>query len=203
VAPAPDAGIPAGLAVVAVALQGSAGVHDDVLFSAHMVQHLLLIMAAPPLLVFGRPVTLLWAKMSEVYSSTLDISFDVRGGLLIWQIHHWAALLFAASISVHLLRVFFTGAFRKPREINWIMGTVMFALAAFEGFAGYSLPDDLLSGTGIRIADGIVLSIPVVGTYLSFFVFGGQFPGEHVIPTFTSSTSCWCRGCCRTGTSAS
>jgi len=121
-------------------------------------------------------------RMSEAYASTLDISFDVRGGLLMRQIHHWAALFFVAAISVHLLRVFFTGAFRKPRETNWIIGVGLLTLALLEGFAGYSLPDDLLSGTGLRIANGIMLSIPVVGTYVSFFVFGGEFPGTDFIP---------------------
>ncbi len=121
-------------------------------------------------------------KMSEAFASTLDISFDVRGGLLMRQIHHWAALFFVAAISVHLLRIFFTGAFRKPRETNWIIGVGLLTLALLEGFAGYSLPDDLLSGTGLRIAQGIMLSLPVVGTYLSFFVFGGEFPGTDFIP---------------------
>ncbi len=130
----------------------------------------------------GSYVKLDGVQMSEAYASTLNISFDVRGGLLMRQIHHWAALLFVGAIGLHALRLFFTGAFRKPREINWVIGTAMFALAAVEGFAGYSLPDDLLSGTGARIADGIMLSIPVVGTYISFFVFGGQYPGEHFIP---------------------
>jgi ubiquinol-cytochrome c reductase cytochrome b subunit len=122
------------------------------------------------------------ARVSEAYASTVRISFDVRGGLLVRQIHHWAALLFAAAICVHLMRIFFTGAFRRPRELNWVIGTTMFALALAEGFAGYSLPDDLLSGTGLRIAQGIMLSIPIVGTYVSFFVFGGVFPGEDFIP---------------------
>lgn len=117
-------------------------------------------------------------KMSEAYASTLHISFDVRGGLLVRQIHHWAALVFVASICLHILRIFFSGAFRKPREINWVIGTTLFALACVEGFAGYSLPDDLLSGTGIRIAEGIMLSVPIIGTYISFFFFGGQFPGD-------------------------
>lgn len=121
-------------------------------------------------------------QMSEAYASTLDISFDIRGGLLMRQIHHWAALFFVAAISVHLLRIFFTGAFRKPRETNWIIGVGLLTLALLEGFAGYSLPDDLLSGTGLRIAQGIMLSIPVVGTYVSFFVFGGEFPGTDFIP---------------------
>ncbi len=119
--------------------------------------------------------------MSEAYATTLDISFDVQGGLLMRQIHHWAALFFVGAISVHLLRVFFTGAFRKPREINWVIGVGLLTLALLEGFAGYSLPDDLLSGTGLRIAEGIMLSIPLVGTWLSFLVFGGEFPGNDFI----------------------
>jgi len=120
--------------------------------------------------------------MSEAYASTVNISFDVRGGLLMRQIHHWAAILFVSAIVCHLLRVFFTGAFRKPREFNWIIGVVMFTLAFTEGLFGYSLPDDLLSGTGLRILEGVLLSIPIVGTYLSFFLFGGQFPGHDIIP---------------------
>jgi ubiquinol-cytochrome c reductase cytochrome b subunit len=120
--------------------------------------------------------------VSEAYASTLSLSFDIRGGLLMRQIHHWAALIFVAAIIVHMFRVFFTGAFRKPRELNWVIGSVLALLAVFEGFAGYSLPDDLLSGNGLRIAEGIVLGVPVVGSYVSFFLFGGQFPGEIFIP---------------------
>ena len=94
------------------------------------------------------------------------------------QMHHWAAMLFVASMMIHLLRVFFTGAFRKPRELNWVIGCLLLLLGTLEGFTGYSLPDDLLSGTGIRAADGFMKSMPVVGTYMSFFLFGGEFPGD-------------------------
>ncbi|MCI3276759.1 cytochrome bc1 complex cytochrome b subunit [Streptomyces cylindrosporus] len=121
-------------------------------------------------------------RMSEAFDSTLHISFDVRGGLLIRQMHHWAALVFIGAIGLHLLRIFFTGAFRRPREMNWVIGVTLFVIALAEGFAGYSLPDDLLSGTGLRIAQGIMLSIPVVGTYVAMFVFGGQFPGHDIVP---------------------
>jgi ubiquinol-cytochrome c reductase cytochrome b subunit len=120
--------------------------------------------------------------MSEAYASTLNISFDVRGGLLMRQIHHWGADLFVAAILAHMLRIFFTGAYRKPRETNWLIGIVMFTLAFTEGLFGYSLPDDLLSGTGLRILEGVLLSVPVVGTYLTFFLFGGAFPGNDIIP---------------------
>ncbi len=120
--------------------------------------------------------------MSEAFASTLDISFDVRGGLLMRQIHHWAAMLFIAAMTVHMLRVFFTGAFRKPRELNWLLGTILLQLGLIEGFTGYSLPDDLLSGTGLRFVEGLIRSLPVVGTYVSFFTFGGEFPGDAIIP---------------------
>ncbi|MFP3990811.1 cytochrome bc complex cytochrome b subunit [Streptomyces sp. E11-3] len=124
--------------------------------------------------------------MSEAYASTLDISFEVRGGLLIRQIHHWAALIFLAAMFVHMMRVFFTGAFRKPREINWLFGFLLFVLGMFTGFTGYSLPDDLLSGTGVRFTQGAILSMPVVGTYISMFLFGGEFPGGDMIARFYS-----------------
>ena len=120
--------------------------------------------------------------MSAAYASTLHISFEVRGGMLMRQIHHWAALIFMAAIVVHLMRVYFTGAFRKPREFNWIIGVGLLTLGIVEGFLGYSLPDDLLSGTGIRIAEAIIQALPVVGTYLAYFAFDGAFPGEAFIP---------------------
>ena len=119
--------------------------------------------------------------MTRAYESTIDISFDVRGGLLIRQIHHWAALVFVTGMLVHMMRVFFTGAFRKPREINWVFGWSLLMLGIITGLTGYSLPDDLLSGTGLRFAHGAILSIPIVGTYVAFFLFGGEFPGEDFI----------------------
>ncbi|MGI5337468.1 cytochrome b [Streptomyces sp. CA-181903] len=134
----------------------------------------------------GSYVPLQGQRMSEAFSSTMHISFDVRGGLLIRQIHHWAALIFLAGMFVHMMRVFFTGAFRKPREINWLFGFLLFFLGMFTGFTGYSLPDDLLSGTGVRFVDGAILSVPVIGTYLSMFVFGGEFPGGDFVARFYS-----------------
>jgi ubiquinol-cytochrome c reductase cytochrome b subunit len=122
-------------------------------------------------------------QMSKAYETTLNISFEVRGGLFVRQIHHWAALLFAASIMVHLARIFFTGAFRRPREANWVIGSILLILAMFEGYFGYSLPDDLLSGTGLRAAfSSITLGMPVIGTWLHWLLFGGDFPGQIIIP---------------------
>ncbi|HYG92659.1 MAG TPA: cytochrome b N-terminal domain-containing protein [Nocardioides sp.] len=122
--------------------------------------------------------------MSAAFASTLDISFDVRGGLLMRQMHHWAAMIFIAAMMIHLLRVYFTGAFRKPREVNWVIGCLLLLIGTIEGFTGYSLPDDLLSGTGVRAADGFMKASPVIGSYMSFLLFGGEFPGGEIIPRF-------------------
>jgi ubiquinol-cytochrome c reductase cytochrome b subunit len=129
----------------------------------------------------GSYVPLKGVEMSAAMASTLDISFDIRGGLLVRQIHHWAALLFIAAMGLHMLRVFFTGTYRKPRELNWMIGFVLFILGMAEGFTGYSLPDDLLSGNGLRIIEGMVMGIPVIGTWISFLLFGGEFPGTAIV----------------------
>ncbi|WP_411138906.1 cytochrome b [Streptomyces sp. C10] len=132
----------------------------------------------------GSYVPMQGIRMTQAFESTLEISFDVRGGLLIRQIHHWAALVFLAAMMVHMMRVFFTGAFRKPREVNWLFGFLLLVLGMFTGFTGYSLPDDLLSGTGVRFIEGVILAMPLVGSYLQFFIFGGEFPGHDIIPRF-------------------
>ncbi len=129
----------------------------------------------------GSYVPLQGVTMTEAYRSTVDLSFDVRAGLVMRQMHHWAALVFVAAIVVHMMRVFFTGAFRRPRELNWIVGVTLLILAIFNGFAGYSLVDDQLSGTGLRIAHSVTLSIPLAGTWLASLIFGGEFPGPDII----------------------
>ena len=129
----------------------------------------------------GAYIPMRGVEMSAAMDSALRISFDIRGGLLVRQIHHWAALVFVAGIGVHMLRVFFTGAFRKPRELNWVIGFILFILAMAEGFTGYSLPDDLLSGNGLRIIDGMIKGIPLIGTWTSFLLFGGEFPGTQIV----------------------
>jgi ubiquinol-cytochrome c reductase cytochrome b subunit len=129
----------------------------------------------------GSYAALRGTHMSQAYESTIRLSFDVRAGLVMRQIHHWAALVFIAAIVLHLCRIFFTGAFRRPREINWLVGVTLLVLAIFNGFAGYSLPDDLLSGTGLRIAYSIALAIPIVGTWIAFLLFGGEFPAHDIL----------------------
>lgn len=119
--------------------------------------------------------------MSDAYSSVLDLSWNVRAGLLVRQVHHWAALVFVAALIIHLMRMFFTGAYRRPRRINWLIGLSLLLLVGFNGLMGYSLPDDLLSGTGLRIAFSITESIPFIGPTMASVLFGGDFPTTGII----------------------
>jgi quinol---cytochrome-c reductase cytochrome b subunit len=116
-------------------------------------------------------------SVSKAYDSAMNLSFDVKGGLLMRQTHHWAALVFVAAITLHLMRIFFTGAFRKPRDVNYYVGLTMLILVIVEGYAGYSLLDDLLSGMGLAIGNAVALSFPIFGADLSNLVWDGQFPG--------------------------
>jgi ubiquinol-cytochrome c reductase cytochrome b subunit len=120
-------------------------------------------------------------QMTPAYRSAVDLSLDVPGGLLMRQTHHWAALVFIVAIVIHLMRIFFTGAFRKPRDVNYAIGVMMLALGIFEGFAGYSLPDDLLSGMGLVIAYATALAIPLLGGAIAVLLWGGEFPGSGVV----------------------
>ncbi|HEY6487312.1 MAG TPA: cytochrome bc complex cytochrome b subunit [Candidatus Cybelea sp.] len=169
---------------------------DDRLGTAHFVRHALRkafpdhwsfmlgeinLYAFIVLVATGTFLALFFAP-DRAYESTIALSFKVNGGLLIRQVHHWTALIFVAGIAVHMGRVFFTGAFRKPREINWVLGVLLFWIAMLAGFTGYSLPDDLLSGTGMRIFVSVALAIPVIGTWLTFFLLGGNYPSEQLLP---------------------
>lgn len=126
----------------------------------------------------GSFATLRGQQMTEAYRSVLDISFHVRMGLMMRQVHHWAAEVFIGAIVVHCCRVFFTSAYRRPRELNWCIGVTMLWLAIANGYLGYSMLDDALAGSGVRIGYSICESIPFVGSYLATFIWGGQFPGK-------------------------
>ncbi|HEY7131965.1 MAG TPA: cytochrome bc complex cytochrome b subunit [Candidatus Limnocylindrales bacterium] len=121
------------------------------------------------------------AEVSAAFDSVMRLSFEVRAGLLMRQIHHWTAVVFVAAIVIHVCRIVFTGAFRRPREINWLVGVSLLLMALAAGLTGYSLPDDLLSGTGLRITDAVATAIPFIGPWLAYLIFGGEFPSVELI----------------------
>jgi ubiquinol-cytochrome c reductase cytochrome b subunit len=131
--------------------------------------------------VYGGPFAPLRGhEVTAAYDSALGLSFEVPAGLLMRQTHHWAADVFVVAIVLHMIRIFFTGAFRKPRELNYVVGVTMLGLAVFEGFLGYSLIDDLLSGMGLAIAYGVAMSLPLIGGDVAHLIWGGEFPGEVI-----------------------
>jgi ubiquinol-cytochrome c reductase cytochrome b subunit len=141
--------------------------------------------SSAPVTYHGTYTPLRDVTMSKAFRSTLAISFDVRGGLLVRQVHHWAALLLPASLIVQTLVTFFTGGFRRPRLVAWVLLFLITFVALVGGWSGYALPDDVLSGTGLRIVEGIALGVPIIGTWASTLLFGGEFPGqiiEHLYP---------------------
>lgn len=122
--------------------------------------------------------------VSQAYASTLHLSFEVRGGLMLRQVHHWATLIFVAAICLKLARMFFTGAFRRPRLPLWLIWVTLLALAMVTGLTGTILPDDMLSGGSLGLIQGVLQSIPLIGTRLTFWLFGGDFPGQSIVPRF-------------------
>lgn len=119
--------------------------------------------------------------VTRAYASALDISFEVHGGLFVRQLHSWAASLFIASLLASLAAAFFTGIFRRPRRAVWAVGALLVPLGVFEAYTGNLLLDDGLSGTSLRMVSGYTLTVPVLGTRLNEMLFGGEFPGTHVI----------------------
>src|SRR4026209_2898610 len=132
-----------------------------------------------PTIYDGAYAPLRGTQVSRAFASAVDLSFQGKGGLLLRQTHHWAANVFVAAIVLHLLRIFFTGAFRKPRELTYWIGLTMLVVSLPEGYLGYSLADDLLSGMGLAIGYGVAMSIPFVGANLAALIWDGPFPGSH------------------------
>jgi cytochrome b-561 len=123
-------------------------------------------------------------ELPESFVSVLNITYDVPFGMLIRRMHHWAAHLMVASMALHMLRVFFTGAYRNPREPNWLVGTGLAGVTMFAAYTGYALPFDEFASTAVGIGYNVTLSVPLVGETLAHLAFGGSFPSSATIPRF-------------------
>ncbi len=122
------------------------------------------------------------ADEKTAFDSVAALSRGAPVGYVMRQVHHWSAVTFVAAILVHMARIFFTAAYRAPREVNWVVGVLMLILASLTGFTGYSLPNDALSGTGLRIADSVLLALPLVGGWAADLLNGGSYPGPLLLP---------------------
>ena len=137
-----------------------------------------------PVVYNGSNPVFVGRELPAAFESIVRLSSDVNAGLLFRRLHRGASHLFIASIVLHMLRILFTGAFRRPREINYFIGLALLTLAIGAGFTGYSLPYDSLAGTGIRIAYSELLSLPLIGDRVAFWIFGGAFPTGDIVPRF-------------------
>ncbi|MGC8492277.1 MAG: cytochrome b [Syntrophobacteraceae bacterium] len=128
-------------------------------------------------------VSLFGAMVPAAYASVVRIDL-LPFGMIIRRIHHWSAMIMIASIMIHLGRVYFTSAYRKPREINWLIGLILLAVTILAGFTGYLLPYSEFSVTATSIAYFIAKSVPWVGGWIARFLFAGTFPAPGTIPRF-------------------
>ncbi len=128
--------------------------------------------------------------MPAAYASVVAIDGHPFGAL-VRRMHHWAAQLMIASIVLHLLRVYFTASYRRPREVNWLLGLVLLAATIGTSFAGYLLPYDQFSVTATAIGYGIARSVPWIGPALADYGFAGQFPSPSSVPRFFAYHVVW------------
>jgi len=120
-------------------------------------------------------------KLPEAFASVQLIE-SIPAANLIRNVHHWAAHVMIATLLLHAFRVYFTGTYRKPREITWVLGVVLLGMTLAAGFVGYALPWDAFAVTATGIGFGLARSIPVVGHLLSDLFFGGAFPSLGSLP---------------------
>jgi len=132
----------------------------------------------------GRVAEFAGKEVPAAFASVLKITYDVQFGMTLRMVHHWAAYLFVAAMGLHMMRVFFTGAYRNPRELNWMVGSALLFIGLIEGFLGYALPFDNYGATATSIGFQLAGAIPFIGTEVKFLVFGGTWPAaaDAVIP---------------------
>jgi len=131
----------------------------------------------------SKMVSLFGAMVPSAYASVVRIDL-LPMGMIIRRIHHWSAMIMIAALLAHLMRIYFTSSYRKPREINWLIGLGLWALVMFAAFTGYLLPYSNLSVTATSIAYYIAKSVPWIGNWISRLLFAGDFPSAYTVPRF-------------------
>ncbi len=129
-------------------------------------------------------------QLPAAYVSVLYID-SLPFGRVLRSVHHWAAHIMVAAAFLHMLRILISGAYKKPREINWLLGLLLLGATVVTAFVGYSLPFDAFSVTATQIGYGIGKSIPYVGDWIAQVMFGGEYPTLHSIPRLYSLHVLW------------
>ena len=120
----------------------------------------------------------------EAYASVAAITHEVRFGWFIRSLHKWSAQFMIVALILHMLRVFFTGAYRRPRQLNWCIGFLLLGTTLTFGFTGYSLVYEQLSFWGATVATNLAEAVPFVGPFIAHFLRGGPEVGENTLTRF-------------------
>ena len=124
------------------------------------------------------------------YASILYID-SLPVGAVIRSAHHWSAHIMIAAAFLHLIRILLSGAYKKPREVNWFVGLGLIGLAIVTAFTGYALPNDAFAEAATKVGYNIALAVPWIGEWIAQVVFGGSFPTERSIPRLTMIHALW------------
>ena len=122
--------------------------------------------------------------INDAYTSVLHIMDDIPFGVMIRSLHAWTANIMIIMVVFHMLRVFFHGAYRPPRELNWLTGVILFFITITFGFSGYLLPMNQLSYWATKVGTEIAGAIPFVGQYAQAFLLGGEKIGDATLTRF-------------------
>ncbi|MDO8643749.1 MAG: cytochrome b N-terminal domain-containing protein, partial [bacterium] len=121
---------------------------------------------------------------AHAYESVQRITYEIQFGWIIRSLHKWSSYLMIIAVIFHVFRVFFTGAYRKPRELNWMVGCGILGTVLFFGFTGYSLVFEQLSYWGATVAANITQNVPLLGDFLARFLRGGESVADNTLTRF-------------------
>jgi cytochrome b6 len=138
----------------------------------------ILIVTGVLLMIYYQPA------IPNAYHNMKDLQYVVSDGRFLRNMHRWAAHLMVITVFLHMLRVFFKGAYKPPREFNWVVGVILLVFTLLLSYTGYLLPYDQLSYWAVTVGSNIVKYVPVVGTKIRFLLLGGNQIGEYTLVRF-------------------
>ena len=123
-------------------------------------------------------------SVPQAYADTKDLQFVVSSGLFLRNLHRWSAHAMVFLVFAHMFKVFYRGAYRPPREFNWVIGIVLLLITLFLSYTGYLLPWDQLAYWAITVGSNIASAVPVMGAKIHFLMLGGNFVDANALLRF-------------------
>ena len=139
---------------------------------------LILVLTGIPLMLYYHP------SVPQAYADMKDLRFAVSAGVFLRNLHRWSAHAMVLLVFAHMFKVFYRGAYRPPREFNWVIGVVLLMLTLFLSYTGYLLPWDQLAFWAITVGSNLISAVPVFGTKIRFLVLGGHTVNANALLRF-------------------